>query len=186
MVGGYNFLRWPLRLLFDHASGPHLRNANYAASRFFAAIISAWFSLDILNYTAIAKFDTKNSKQAAKEQQHGVANSTGLILQTSKNPNAKDINISPPVLAGKTIDLTLLAVTRALDSLVVNLYRWYHPMFANNVAATSVSTIISQSSDTVIFALSSGTVVRVQYRPNPSLPNLACKDYLEGMEGGLR
>ena len=130
----------------------------------------------------MAKFDTRNSKQAAKEQQHGVANDTGLILQTPKNPNAKDIKISPPVLAGKTIDLTLLAVTRALDSLVVNLYRWNHPLFANKVPATSVLTIISQFSDTVVFALSSGTVVRVQSRPKPSCPNLACKNYLEGME----
>ena len=163
-MGGYTFLRWPLRLLFDRASGPRLRDASYAASRFFAALISAWFSLDILNYKAVAKFHRRIPKQATKEQQNDVANRTGLILQTSKDPDSKDIQTPQPVLAGKTIDLTLLAFTRALDSLVVNSYRWYHPSFANEVSASSISTIISRFADTFIFALSSGTVVCVQFR----------------------
>ncbi|KAL9074266.1 MAG: hypothetical protein Q9161_002460 [Pseudevernia consocians] len=140
-------------------SSEPLRNASHAASRFLAAVLSAWFSLKVLNYKAIAKVERKSSKQAAKDQQQHVANRTGLTLQTAKILDSKIAEASPPVSGGKTVDLTLLVVTRALDSLVVNLYRRSYPSFANKAPASSTLTAISRYADTFIFALSSGTVM---------------------------
>ncbi len=168
LVGGYTFLQWPLRLLFDYASIPsmgkktssqRLRNRSEAASRFLAAAISAWFSLEVLKYKAIAKVERKNPKQAAHNQQQHVANGTGITLQTAKILESTVSQASPPVLAGKTVDLTLLALTRALDSLVVNLHRHSYLSFANTAPTSSALTDLSRYADTFIFALSSGAVV---------------------------
>ncbi|CAD6585605.1 MAG: hypothetical protein ASARMPRED_002204 [Alectoria sarmentosa] len=162
LVGGYTFLQWPLRLLFDYASIPRrdkrvlsrrFSDSNQAASRFLAALISAWFSLEILNKRALAEVDWKDSKQAAQHQP------TGLTLQNATILDSKVSLTSPLVSAGKTVDLTLLAFTRALDSLVVNLYRRSYPSFANTAPASSTFLAISQYADTFIFALSSGTVM---------------------------
>lgn len=168
LVGGYTLLQWPLRLLFDYASIPRrdkrvlsrrLGDTSHAASRFLAALISAWFSLGILNKRALAKVDWKDSKQAAQHQP------TGLTLQNATILDSKVSLTSPLVLAGKTVDLTLLAFTRALDSLVVNSYRRSYPSFANTAPASSTFSAISRYADTFIFALSSGTVVRLHFGP---------------------
>lgn len=167
MVGSYTFLRWFLRLLLDRASSSRTSETVWSkslrnASRFFAALISAWFCLDILNCKAKVKVDRKDSKQAAQDQQYDVADGTGLSLQTERIDNSKFSKTAAPVLARKTIDLTFLAVTRALDSLVVNLYRRSYPSFADTAPAFSTVTAISRHADTFIFALSSGTVVCLQ------------------------
>ena len=174
-MGGYTFLSRPLRLLFDYASSlsmgekvPSKRNASDTASHFLAAVISAWFSLDILNYEAMAKVDRKNSEQVPQDQQDAVTKCTALTLQIAEISDSKTCQAPPPVVAGKTIDLTLLAVTRALDSLVVNLYRCSYPSSANRAPASSTLTAISRYADTFIFALSSGTVVCLQSGTIPS------------------
>ena len=168
LVGGYTFLQWPLRLLFDYASIPRMGkgvlsrrmgDTSHAASRFLAALISAWFSLEILNKRALARVDWKDSKQAAQHQP------TSLALQNATILDSKVSLTSPLVLAGKTVDLTLLAFTRALDSLVVNLYRRSYPSSANTATASSTFSAISRYADTFIFALSSGTVVRLHFGP---------------------
>ena len=158
LVGGYTFLQWPLRLFLGYASilsiGRNVpsisRNASRAASRFLAAVISAWFSLEVLNYKAIAKVGRKDSNELVQDQQQQVA------------------NVSPPALAGKTVDLTLLAVARALDSLIVNTYRRSYLSFAKTASVSSTWTGVSQYADTLIFSLSSGTVVCLPFRAGPS------------------
>ena len=173
LVGGYTFLQWPLSLLFHCASIPIVgkkipsKKLSNTASRFLAAVISAWFSLEILNYKVIAKVDRKDSEQAAQDQQQHAPNI--LVMKTAKILDSKVSQASPPILAGKTIDLTLLAVTRALDSLVVNVYRHSYPSFAIIAPASSTLTTIFQYADTVIFALSSGTVVRLHLEALPAL-----------------
>ena len=183
-MGGYTFLRWPLYLLLNRASGfsmgekvPRKRDATHAASRFLAAIIAAWFSLDILNYKAMTKVDRKSLKQAARIQQDDVTKCPGRTLQTAQNPDSKVCHTSPPVLAGKTMDLTLLAVTRALDSLIVNLYRRSHPSSPDAASASSTLTAISRYADAFIFALSSGTVVCLHFGTIPSLTCANCRWY---------
>ena len=142
LVGGYTFLKLPLHLLFDRAFREVSSKRNRAASRFFAAIISAWFSFDILNDEPVYR---KNVQQVTPK-----SNCSGSPLHKIKN-EADYCQTSPPIWAGKTMDLTLLAVTRALDTLVINSYRWYYS-----------TTVFSRYADTFVFALSSSTVVRLQ------------------------
>lgn len=176
LVGGYTFLQWPLSLLLGYASAASvstrvssrsLPNASHATSRFLAAAISAWFSLEILNPKAIAKVEQTKSRQAALNQQEHVGG-TGFTFQTAKMRDSKTSRASPPFLAGKTMDLTIFAVTRALDTLIVNLYRCSCPPLAKIAPASSTVTTISRCADTLIFVLSSATVVCLCYRAIPS------------------
>ena len=176
-MGGYTLLQWPLRLLFDYASIPSIvktmpsersRRISHAAPRLLAAFISAWFSLELLNYKVITKVELKVSKQVAQDQQQQhVANSTRLTLQTSKTLNSKNFQASPHASARKTVDLTLLAVTRAIDSLIVNLYRRSYSSVAETASSSSTLTAVSRHADTFVFALSSGTVVCLHFGAIP-------------------
>ena len=168
LIGGFTFLQWPLRPLFNHASGPRMCNASSAAYRFLAAFISAWFSLNILNYKGVAKVDREGSKQATQDRHYGPADDVGLISQNTKTTDTKDFLPRPTVMAGKTIDLTLFAVTRAFDSIVVNLYRRSY-QFADAAPAVSSLTVMARHADTIIFALSSGTVVRLHIQSIASI-----------------
>ena len=123
--------------------------------------MSAWFSLEILNYRA--KDDPKSSRQAAQDHRQHVDHHPCLTLQATQ---VLDSNVSQAsaILAGETIDLTLLAVTRALDSLVVALYRRPDRSFVLIPFISSIFTIVSRYSDTLIFAISSSRVVCLLYR----------------------
>ena len=128
-----------------------------AASRFLAAAISAWFSLEILNYKA--KDDPKGSRQAAQDHRQHVGHHPCLTLQATQ---VVDSNVSPAssaILAGDTIDLTLLAATRALDSLVVALYRRSDRSLVLIPFISSILKFVSRYSDTLTFAISSSRVV---------------------------
>ena len=127
------------------------------ASRFLAAAMSAWFSLEILNYKA--KDDPKSSRQAAQDHRQHVDHHPCLTLQATQVLDSNVSQASSAILAGETIDLTLLAVTRALDSLVVALYRRPDRSFVLIPSITSIFTIVSRYSDTLIFAISSSRVV---------------------------
>ena len=161
LAGGFTFLRWSLCLVLDHASSARLENASHAASRFLAALFSAWFSLGILNHRDMEKFDRKNSKQIAQDQQYGVTDDVNLKFQISTFPNPQVSQLSPINLAGNTIDLTLFAVTRAFDSLFINLYRQSRPAVIGNGPAFSILNVTARYANTLIFALSSSTVVRL-------------------------
>lgn len=128
-----------------------------AASRFLAAAMSAWFSLEILNYRA--KDDPKSSRQAAQDQRQHVGHHPYLTLQATQVLDSNVSQASSAILAGETIDLTLLAVTRAVDSLVVALYRRSDRSFVLIPSISSILKIVSRYSDTLIFAISSSRVV---------------------------
>lgn len=169
LVGGYTFLQWPLRLLFDYASVlntgktlplRHLHNASQVLSRFLAAVVSAWFSLEVFKYKAARK----NPKQSAQDQQGYAANNTVLISQNAQSLDSNVSQACPPVLTSKTLDLTLFAVTRALDSLIVDVYRRSYPSFADTALVSSTFGAISRYGDGFIFALSSGAVVCLHVR----------------------
>ena len=138
-------------------SSKRLPITSQAASRFLAAAISAWFSLEILNYRA--KDDPKSSRQAAQDQRQHVGHHPYLTLQATKVLDSNVSQASSAILAGETIDLTLLAVTRALDSLVVALYRRSDRSFVPIPSVSSILTTFSRYTDTLMFAISSSTVV---------------------------
>ena len=129
--------------------------------RFLAAVVSAWFSLEVFKYNANDKVARKNPEQSVQDQRGYAANGTGSVSPTAQSLDSNVSQACPPVLAGKTLDLTLFAVTRALDSLAIALYRRSYPAFANLTLVSSTFGAISRCADTGIFALSSGAVVRL-------------------------
>ena len=110
----------------------------------------------------MSKVKRKNVQQAIRNEQDGDdTNCLGLKAQSI----AEYYQTPPPIWAGKTMDLTLLAVTRALDTLVVNIYRLYYLSCPGT--ASTILTVFSWYADTCVFALSSSTVVCLQFGAIP-------------------
>ena len=157
LVGGYTLLQLPLRLLYcylclactkDRLTRRKLADLRLPASRFLAGLLSAWFSIQIIYPTKVPK-------------------SEGTAPGTSSRSNTSNLSSKPRPLpvqkSGKTIDLTVLAVARAIDTLTVNLWRRSGP-------TSRVSTTISRYTDTLIFALSSGTIMWTWFYHPSRLP----------------
>lgn len=172
LVGGYTFLQWPLHAFVlnmgKRLPSKQLRNASFVVSRFLAAVVSAWFSLEVFQYKANGKVARKNPKQSAQDQQGFSADNTGLLSQNAQSLGSNISYACPPVLASKTLDLTLFAISRAADSLVVDLYRRSYPSFAETALISSSLGAISRYADTFIFAISSGAVVCLHLRATSS------------------
>ena len=170
LVGGYTFLQIPLRLVYDYCCSiatskngrsRRLYNARHAVPRFVAALLSSWFSLQLLNRTKPAKVDETASNKILGESQDQPDASPESKL--SVGTNRADTQPSTPLLAGKTIDLTILAVARALDTLIVN--TWCRSQSSRSPTRTSKT--LSRHTDTLMFALSSGTIMWAWfYLPN--------------------
>ncbi len=167
IVGGYTFLQLPLRLLYDYACQGllrkninivNIRNARYMVSRLLAATVSAWFSLQLLNApkgTKVQRSRTGEDKYDGKGQLPEIASQpkTSVIIKLA------DIHETAPFFAGKTIDLTILAVARAIDTIIVNLWRHSRIPSENMLPNRFISSAISRHADSLVFAISSGTVM---------------------------
>ena len=147
-MGGYTFLQGPFGFLYHHAilrfvglgkGGWAGQRTEVAIARFLSALVSAWISFAILN--------------APTEQIH----------QSSEPPNRaeeSDTSMSKPDLlqqAGKTIDLTLFSTTRALEALIVNL--WRHRLRTSTTARLEASHMLPRLADSILFAASSSTIM---------------------------
>lgn len=157
----------PLRLLYDNAcilalgrneKASSLRKSRFIVSRFIAALLSAWFSLQLLNYPTTSKAqETRSSEQEANED---TKSEEAILVSNSLNViKFADVHETAPLLAGKTIDLTILAVSRALDTTAVNLWRWSKLCSQNRSPRSSFSQVMRCHADSLVFALSSGTVM---------------------------
>lgn len=164
IVGGYTFLQLPLRLLYDYACQgllrkneniENIRNARYMASRLVAATVSAWFSLSLLNAPKTTKAQRSRTGDDNRD-------GTGQLPENAFKPTTSgiirlaDVHETVPFFAGKTIDLTILAIARAVDTIIVNL--WRHSRLPGERAVTN-RFISSRYADSLVFAISSGTVM---------------------------
>ena len=162
LVGGYTFLQIPLRHLYDYlciiveGKNPRLRRwyrGRLAVPRFVAALLSAWFSLQLLNrYKPSPVNEATTIRRPGSSQQDG---SNAAVEAETTTPLASGDTEAPALLAGKTLDLTILAASRALDSLITSLWRRSHSYFL----PTTTSKAISNHASTFLFALSSGTIM---------------------------
>lgn len=180
LVGGYTFLQYPLRTLYayiyltivrkDQRSG-QFYNARYPASRFVAALISAWLSLPLLNTFIISRGEkpTPEDKSTNTQQSRaGIfdgAEDKGVIEATKTSPQMPSTDS-----AGRTIDLTILAVARAVDTIVINLWRQSNSSTLTSRRMSPISTAISRYTDTLVFALSSGTIMWAWFYLPDKLP----------------
>ena len=168
IVAGYALLQLPLRIVYDYVcisafkrreTSDQVGSARYVVSRFVAAFLSAWFSLQSFNSSRITAKSQELPSIKTKDGLKDVSTEKEIEAKTSAITSLPDTHQTSPGLAGKTIDLTVLAVTRALDAVVVNLWNKtnaYLPIKNPNV---SVRSTVSRYTDTAVFALSSGTIM---------------------------
>lgn len=162
LVGGYTFLQIPLRLLYDYVCiivegnsrrSRRLYKGRLAVPRFFAALVSAWFSLQLLNKFKPSRLNEVTTVRRPEfTQKHDT--DVGLEAGTTTPLIPKDTE-APILFAGKTLDLTILAASRALDTLITNLWRRSRSPYL----PPTTSKAISQHSSTLLFALSSSTIM---------------------------
>ena len=167
LVGGYTLLQLPLRLAYDFAglltptNGRKLvqtYNARYLVPQFIAGFLSAWFSLHLLNSREKAHPSTfligRSQSDSADHPTKG--NSEANFASITGPTNSSETSTC---LAGKTVDLTILSATRAFDTAVVNLWRHLQQSGHIRPSHCTISSIVSQYADTLVFALSSGIVM---------------------------
>ncbi|KAL2021185.1 hypothetical protein VTK56DRAFT_7491 [Thermocarpiscus australiensis] len=139
IVGGSTFLEPPLRAVFDRLASHLSAIARRRLSRWFASFIAAWLSLRLLQSRQTPGFtDT-------------VAESNGGGAGAAKPKTVR--------YAGRTLDLTLFAVTRALD--VIGGELWHRRKLRRQAAGkwTAAEAAVSRLTDPAVFALSSGVIM---------------------------
>ena len=124
-----------------------IHNTRNRLSRFFAAFFSAWFSLQILNGSKI-KIQNEDDDNGGNKSHSLSGDVEHIELRTASS-----------LVAGRTIDLTSLTVTRALDAVAVIAWSRYKPPRSIKQSRSSILLGITHHTDTFLFALSSGLVM---------------------------
>lgn len=119
-------------------------------ARLFASFVAAWFSLRLLQ--------SKQSPAFVETVQ----------LQSDKPPGVELQTIS---YAGRTLDLTLFTVTRALDVIVGSLWARRKARRLASHQWTALDRAVSQLTDPALFAASSGLVMWAWFVSTPPIPN---------------
>ncbi|KAH6640716.1 integral membrane protein [Chaetomium tenue] len=147
LIGGTTILELPLRSLFERHAGSTPAILRRRLSRWVASFIAAWMSLRLLQ-----------SKQ------------TPSFTEVTPSEPGQDEEPQTVEYAGRTLDLTLFAFTRALDVVVGELW---HRRRTRRVAAgkwTALERAVSRFADPAVFALSSGLVMWTWFYHPPRLP----------------
>lgn len=125
---------------------------NIAISRLISAFCAAWLSLQLLN----KPFGVKGESLKLKVDSAQEINATNGVSPVSEEEFLKEMSIP---LAGKTIDLTLFAVTRSLESIVGQLWNRHKLSRVSRGKWTKLETLISHFTDASVFAISSGMIM---------------------------
>ena len=148
LVGGFVLLQKPIRYLYHYVCIFLIKNngqrwaaqrLELAIVRFLAACISAWLSLPLLNAQKVAL----ESRRSASDQ----AEEVDLLKSHSTIPRQ----------AGRTIDLTLFASTRALEAVIINIWRYRNRQSPK--PHSPLSKVLSYHTDTLIFVASCSTIM---------------------------
>lgn len=158
-MGGFILLQKPIRSLYHYACILFIKNngQRWAAqkleitiARFLAAFFSAWFSLPLLNAL----------KRAPGRRQAAATQTEEVLVAQSGRPN--------PQQAGKTMDLTLFATTRAFEAVIVNLWRYGNRQ--SRRPPSEFSKALAQYADTAIFVASCSTIMWSWFYHHEKLP----------------
>ena len=131
----------------------HHADGHPRLSRWFAAFIAAWLSLLLLQSKQTPGFTDTVS---VGEHTPG---------ETKQQTRQKTIHY-----AGRTLDLTLFAITRALDVIAGELWHRRHLRRQAAGTWTSLESAISRLADPALFALSSGLVMWAWFYSPSRLP----------------
>ncbi|KAJ4306861.1 hypothetical protein N0V88_000232 [Collariella sp. IMI 366227] len=143
LVGGTTLFELPLRVVFNHIAKNTSDIARRRLSRWCASFAAAWLSIRLLQ-----------SKQTPSFTDTVVPPDGAGLPQTVR-------------YAGRTLDLTLFAVTRAADVIVGELWARHKARRLASNHWTPLEATISHLTDPAIFALSSALVMWTWFY-NPS------------------
>lgn len=173
LVGMYTFFQFPMRLLlygvsvvFRSSRLRMLSNFYITTSRLLAAFCAAWLSLQLLNKSSASK---STARQVVSPLGRNVEGS-----QEIERPQTSEGNGTPFVSAhsaGKTIDLTLFAMTRAVETVIGDLWFRHKSFGTSSAALMRFQRLVSSFTDASVFAISSGVIMWSWiYHPN-ALPS---------------
>lgn len=164
----YTFFQFPMRLLLYQVSvvfRSRLRMHSHfciTMSRLLAAFCAAWLSLQLLNKSSPSE---KKIRQVDSPRDRTVEGSKEFERAWISEGNGAPYVHAP--VAGKTIDLTLFAMTRAVETVIGDI--WFrHKSFANSSASwLRLQRLVSSFTDASVFAISSGVIMWSWiYHPN--------------------
>ncbi|KAH8899516.1 hypothetical protein GQ53DRAFT_314019 [Thozetella sp. PMI_491] len=138
IIGGSTILEVPLRAAFNRLAQNLSELTRRRISRWLASFIAGWLSIQILQSKETAGFaDTAPAEPGAPE---------GAAQKTVR-------------YAGRTLDLSLFAATRALDVIVGELWAQHKSRRLAANKWTAVEAFVSHFTDPTVFALSSGLIM---------------------------
>ena len=161
LVGGYTFIQIPLRALFESVVAT-LKQKRWQvrpaipirASRATAAFLAAWFSLKLLNTTR-----KRDIKLQPKQSRYEVTPGSDPASKPGQLGGPQLTTPPSTPLVGKTMDLTLFAVTRLLETVIADLWSRHKTSRISKSKWTSTEALLSPITDAGVFALSAGTVM---------------------------
>ncbi len=162
LVGGSTILQPPLRLVFkqlwrtaggEEWSFPLLKRGRLA--RFLAAFLAAWLSLQLLNSRPVPRTAEEN---VTSDDQTSLK-SLNDVCQSPSEQFEKRHWKAPLALAGRTMDLTLFAVIRAIDVVVADLWSRHRSRSQKTGRWTQVESFLSRTIDAGVFAVGAGAVM---------------------------
>ncbi|KAI9718232.1 MAG: hypothetical protein M1812_004222 [Candelaria pacifica] len=175
LIGGSTVLQVPLRVLFARATRlAQSRGWSVTAkkhditSKFLAALAAAWLSLNLLN--GDEKRRSRERQLTRKDGTHSADLTEEQRVIIDRPSLAANLGIKRVELAGRTLDLTLFAVIRAIDIIVGESWARHR---SNRIKAqkwTPVENSISKFTDAGIFALSASIVMWAWFYQPDRLP----------------
>ncbi|KAK0741000.1 integral membrane protein [Schizothecium vesticola] len=150
LVGGSTLIEIPLTTALDRLAQGLSDVSRKRLARLFTSFVAAWFSLRLLQSRQSPAFVEPVPAQPDKPP--------GVELQTIS-------------YAGRTLDLTLFAVTRAVDVIVGALWASRKARRLASHQWTALDRAISQLTDPALFAASSGLVMWAWFYLPSALPS---------------
>lgn len=153
----YTLFQFPVRLLLHKAASNFKLNMhsdkNITISRLISAFCAAWLSLQLLNKPVGVKGEALKPKIDSAQE----VNASNRVSQVPEKEFSRK-KLSMP-LAGKTIDLTLFAVMRSLESIVGQLWNRHKLYRVSRGKWSKLEVLISHFTDASVFAISSGMIM---------------------------
>ncbi len=162
LVGGSTLLQVPLRVMLRRLDTIARRNGwksivrdPVRPARFLAAFVAAWFSFQLLSgnvATQDKEEDVVSRTEVTVKDAEGLEGSQAIRPGQAPSKGRVD-------LAGKTLDLTLFAVIRAIDTLVGELWSRHRSYRVAKNRWSRIESCVSHLTDASIFAVSAGAVM---------------------------
>ncbi|KAL7902545.1 hypothetical protein HDV63DRAFT_21903 [Trichoderma sp. SZMC 28014] len=149
LVGGSTLLQEPLLKIISRVATQLGAASQLRLARWLATFISGWLSLQLLQ--------SKRTHPSLTEA--GLASVQQGLAEAAPNGHG-----------GRTLDLTLFAVTRAADVLVGELWSQHRSRRRATEKWTVIEQIISRITDPAVFAASSGLIMWAWFYSPDSLP----------------